>query len=44
MKNHTKETFEQASVIYSFNGDIKGKSILFGAGKNKHQKGQTKRV
>ena len=44
MKNQVKKTFEQGSVTYSFHGDIKGKSILFGSGKNKHQKGLTKKV
>ena len=44
MENEVKKTFEQGSVTYSFHGDIKGKSILFGSGKNKNQKGQTKRV
>ena len=44
MENEVKKTFEQGSVTYSFHGDIKGKSILFGSGKNKHQKGMTKKV
>ena len=38
MKNEVKKTFEQRAVRYSFHGDIKGKSILFGSGKNKHQR------
>ena len=41
MANDSKKTFEQASVTYSFVGDIKGKSVLFGSSKNKFQQGWT---
>ena len=44
MANDLKKTFEQASVIYSFVGDIKGKSVLFGPSKNKIQQGWTKPI
>ena len=40
MARDLNETFERASVMYSFGGDIKGKPIFFGPSKNKIQSGQ----